>query len=361
MDRPAACGETVPPLKLTEIPIPGASIPVALAFAPNDPTRTMIVQLGGVIRLLKNGALTTFLDLSSVVSTSGDGGLLGFAFHPGYTQNGRFFVFYSSKPDGTAVVQEYKRSDADPDTADPTVVATLITQPHTHFIQYGGMLAFGPDGYLYVSMGDGVINTAGQSLSEKLAKILRIDVDTRLAPPGNMTGPGVDPLIWDWGVRNPWRFSFDRKTGDLYIGDVGEGRYEEIDFEPAGTGHRNYGWATMEGFHCSFTTTCDQTGLILPIIEHPHPTAHAIVGGYVYRGKKIPCLRGRYIYGDYRDQKVWTLTYEQGVLSAQKELTSDLNPTFQISLSPSSFAEDNEGEIHLVTLVGNKMFRIDPE
>jgi glucose/arabinose dehydrogenase len=373
LDRPPQCGDTIPALRLTEVPIPGATAPLMPAFPPGDPTRAMIVEWHGTVDLLKGGVLTTFLDISSKVINSDDPGLLGFAFHPAYAQNGRFFVFYSAL-NRDLTIEEYKRSAADPDKADPTPVATLIVQPHPQANHNGGMLAFGPDGYLYVSMGDGggaadrdpmyphADGGNGQYLGTRLGKILRIDVDTRAAPPGNMTGAGVDPLIWDYGFRNPWRFSFDRKTGELYIGDVGENDWEEIDVEPPGAGRRNYGWSLMEGTHCFYLNPCDDAGgLTLPVIERPRAVAHSITGGYVYRGKKIPCLRGRYVYGDFFTKRFWTFTYDGAKATLDTELTSDLNPDGTLDLPVTSFGEDNDGELYFVTLLGKKMYRIDPE
>jgi glucose/arabinose dehydrogenase len=374
MERPPSCGDGIPPLKVTPIPAPDLALPSAVAFPPGDPTRVILVELGGLVRLLKGGVTTPFLDLHTELATGGERGLLGFAFHPGYAQNGRFFVAYTKAITGDFVVQEYRRSAASADEADPTPVgAPLLVQAHPAPNHNGGMLAFGPDGYLYIGMGDGggggdsdptyphAPEGNGQSLATRQGKILRIDVDTRAAPAGNMTGPGVEPLIWDYGLRNPWRFSFDRATGDMYIGDVGQGIYEEIDFEPRATGHWNYGWVVMEGNHCYSASTCDAAGLRPPIAERVHPSAFAIIGGYVYRGAKIPCLRGRYVYGDYITRRFWTLTYEGDAAKLDIELTSDLDPAGAADLDVSAFGEDEAGELYFVTLNGGRFYRIDPE
>jgi glucose/arabinose dehydrogenase len=177
-------------------------------------------------------------------------------------------------------------------------------------------------------------------------------------PPGNMTGPGVLGEIWDVGMRNPWRFSFDACLGDLYIGDVGLGSWEEIDVEPAGQGGKNYGWPLMEGMHCHIPPDCDMTGLTLPVAEHDHTQGCSVTGGHVYRGIAIPWLRGAYLYSDYCGGKIWALRYENGMASPPVDLTADLQ---SLGLYVSSFGQDYDGEVYVVDRLGGRVFRIDPE
>jgi glucose/arabinose dehydrogenase len=227
------------------------------------------------------------------------------------------------------------------------------------------MLAFGPDGYLYVGMGDGGAGgdpqNNAQNLNSKLGKILRIDVDGHPTPPaGNLIGG--DPDLWDYGMRNPWRFSFDRATGDLYIGDVGQNTLEEIDVEPAGQGGRDYGWRIMEATQCFAPPTgCDTSGLTLPVVEYGRDLGCSVTGGYVYRGSAIPGLVGRYLYGDYCSNRVFSFAWADGVVDPQSssELTADLDPDSRIQ-GLASFGEDAAGELYVVSLDGS-VFRIDAE
>jgi glucose/arabinose dehydrogenase len=234
-------------------------------------------------------------------------------------------------------------------------------------------LAFGSDGYLYIGTGDGGgagdPNMNGQNTMSKLGKILRIDVDKYpTAPPGNLSGG--DPDIWDWGLRNPWRFSFDRCSGDLYIGDVGQYLWEEINVEARGQGGLNYGWNTMEGKHCfNQDTNCDQTGLTLPVTEYAHDEVTtldcSVTGGYVYRGTKIPSLVGTYLYADYCSRRVYTLAWANGAIIKEGEATQNLD-SLTLSSGITSFGEDAAGELYIT--VDNsqdgtlgKLYRIDPE
>jgi glucose/arabinose dehydrogenase len=222
---------------------------------------------------------------------------------------------------------------------------------------------FGPDGYLYIGMGDGGgahdPNGNGQNRNVKLGKLLRIDVDEYPTPaPGNLQD--ADPDVFDYGLRNPWRFSFDRCTGDLYIGDVGQDTWEEIDVEPARSGHRDYGWDVFEASHCHEPARdCDGSGLVLPVVEIGHGPSCSVTGGYVYRGTRIPNLVGTYLYGDYCSGKIWYFTLDAGVVTKTGELTSDLVPRV-VELPISSFGEDASGELYVVAYDG-AVFRIDPE
>jgi glucose/arabinose dehydrogenase len=336
---------------------------VLVGGAPGDPaTRLFVVEQYGAIQILESGAALSepFLDVSDLVSTIGEQGLLGLAFHPGYAQNGRFFVNYTNH-DGDTVVAEYKRS-SDPNKADPTPVKTLLTIDQPYPNHNGGNVVFGPDGFLYIGMGDGGLaddpNGNGQDPDSKLGKMLRIDVDNYpAAPPGNV--PGGDPDVWDLGMRNPWRWSFDACTGDLYIGDVGQDAWEEIDVEPAGEGNKNYGWDVMEGTHCHEPSSgCDQTGLTMPVIEYPHGADCSVTGGFVYRGAAIPNLVGTYFYGDYCTGNIWTFKWKDGAISEQADLTSDLESA---GTTISSFGQDTAGELYVCDHEGGHVYRIDAE
>ncbi|MEZ4296038.1 MAG: PQQ-dependent sugar dehydrogenase [Polyangiaceae bacterium] len=377
VDHDCSPPEGEPPLlKLTEV-ASGFERPVLVKSAPGDNDRLFVVEQTGKIWIVQNGQTSPepFLDIQSEVANpdapSGyhqEQGLLGLAFHPDYAENGRFFVHYSdgpfsdTNPKGNTHIAEYKRSD-DPNKASPDPVKDILklSQPFTN--HNGGSIEFSPkDGYLYIGMGDGGAGGDpqgnGQDKGTWLGKILRIDVDSGdpySSPPGNLTG-GL-PEIWDMGVRNPWRFSFDLCTGDLYIGEVGQDEWEEVDVEKAGEGGKNYGWRTMEGTHCFQPANgCDQTGLTLPVTEYDHVTGKSITGGHVYRGKSVPGLRGTYFYADFVSSRVWMFRWDGGATVTPTEITADLAPPEALS----SFGQDNFGEVYLVSLYGS-IYRIDAE
>ncbi|WP_437946601.1 PQQ-dependent sugar dehydrogenase [Sorangium sp. So ce296] len=376
---PACAG--VPRLKLTQV-ASGLEAPLFLTSPPGDTSRMFVLEKDGVVRLIKNGVLlaTPFLDIRGgtscppsrpasarplvcTPSPTAEGGLLGMAFHPSYASNGRFWLFYTAAPRGNVTIAEFRRSATNPDVADTAAgsvpVRTLLDAKHGGWNHAGGTLAFGPDGYLYASVGDSAVTpystSPAKDLSSPLGKILRIDVNTGLGPSGNLSGAGVNPLVWDYGLRNPWRFSFDRRTGDLYIADVGQNAWEELNIEPARTGRRNYGWPTMEGDHC-VASGCSRVG-VAPAVEHSHSSGEggSITGGYVYRGSAIPCLQGRYVYGDYGTHRFWTLRWDGSAARDHVEITGDLAS----SLPAASFGEDAAGELYVVMLTG-EVFRIDP-
>lgn len=368
----------LPALKLTEIQS-GLSRPVFLTGAPGDTSRLYVVEQTGKIRIIKDGALLPdpFLDVSNLIvapNVGGGGneqGLLGLAFHRNYQQNGRFFIYYTGNDNQEKnTVAEYARSADDPDKADPSGVNILIAIDDFASNHNGGMLAFGKDGYLYVGTGDGGgsgdPNETGQDLMSQLGKILRLDVENHpTPPPGNL--PGGDQYIWHYGLRNPWRFSFDRCTDDLYIGDVGQNCWEEIDVTPAGEGHHNFGWDVAEGNHCYNENTpsacnfsnCSLDGFTPAVAELAHSAGHcSITGGYVYRGSKIPNLVGTYIYGDYCSKQVFWFKWSKGMVLSQGELTADLESDNAGDIA--SFGEDTAGELYMLTFPGT-IYHIDAE
>ena len=329
----------------------GLTSPLYVTSARDGTDRRFIVQQGGVIKVLQPGATTptVFLDITARVLSGGERGLLGLTFHPRYAVNGRFFVNYTRQTDGATVVAEYRVSDSDPNVAGSieTILLT-IAQPFAN--HNGGMIEFGPDGFLYIGMGDGgSANDPGdraQNIGDLLGKILRIDVDHAngtvpySSPPDNPffgATPGRDE-IYASGMRNPWRFSFDRATGDLYVGDVGQGAWEEIDLVTLGG---NYGWRLFEGNHCTNLGACDATGLTFPIVEYGHSGGRcSITGGYVYRGARSTLPGGTYVYGDYCTGEVFTLSGSAQAVALDS------------SLNVSSFGEDEAGELYVVGLGG---------
>jgi glucose/arabinose dehydrogenase len=320
----------------------------ALTFAGNagDGTnRLFALEQVGRIRIIgADGAVVEqpFLDITDRIAAGGERGLLGLAFHPDYAANGRFYVDYTDL-NGDTVVSEFTRtSDTTADPASERVIFT-VDQPFAN--HNGGMVAFGPDGQLYVGMGDGGSggdpNGNGQNDATLLGKLVRVDVDA--------TGEAAEPQIWDKGLRNPWRFSFDRATGDLWIGDVGQGAQEEIDAEPAGSGGRNYGWNIMEGLACFATTNCDRTGLTLPVATYGHGGGDCtVVGGYVYRGSAMPSLVGEYLYADYCSGNVWALD-AAAALAGEGPAPHRVG---NVGRGVSSFVEDEAGELYLASQGG---------
>jgi glucose/arabinose dehydrogenase len=336
----------------------GFNHPVAIANAGDGSGRLFIVEQGGLIKILRNGQVsaTPFLDLTSQVTQSGgEQGLLGLAFPPGFATRNSFYVDYTNRSGvGNTVVARVGVS-TDPDRADPASRAELLTftQPFTN--HNGGQLAFGPDSLLYIGSGDGGSEGDpqgnGQSLSVLLGKILRLDVLNGTNPYGIPAGNPFGNEIWAYGLRNPWRFSFDHLTGDLYLPDVGQDQVEEVNFQPAGSGAgANYGWNVMEGNSCFANPTCSSAGLTLPVTQYLHGSGDcAVVGGYVYRGTN-PALRGVYFYGDFCSGRVWGLQQNGG--SWMNGLVDDT--TFSIS----TFGEDEAGELYLADYGGGNLYRI---
>lgn len=355
----------LPNLVLTPI-ASGLTAPLFLAAAPGEAGRLFIVEQAGRIVIHENGTVLSraFLDITVLTSKGGEQGLLGLAFHPGYAANRRFFVYYTAV-DGDVVIAEYRRSAGDATLAEPDAVRVVRMFEHPFSNHNGGMLAFGSDGFLYAASGDGGgggdPDDNGQNLQTKLGKILRLNVDGDEPPPGNV--PGADPDVWDFGLRNPFRFSFDRATGDLYIGDVGQGQFEEVDVEPRGQGNRNYGWDVTEGFECFEPQEgCDTTGITFPAVAYAHDNGGeipdcSVIGGYVYRGNAIPALQGRYLYGDLCSNRVRSFVWNGSAAVSQVEATAVLASDSTIG-AIASFGEDLNGELYVVDLSGT-VFRID--
>jgi glucose/arabinose dehydrogenase len=321
--------------------------------------RLFIVQQGGEILILdtENDELLPFpfLDLSALVSCCDERGLLGLAFHPDYENNGWFYVDYTDV-NGDSVVARY-RVATDSNLADPTSGQILLTQRQPFANHNGGQIAFGPDGYLYIGLGDGGSggdpDNNGQRRTTLLGKLLRIDVDSEspYAIPEDNPYAGAAFTrreIWAFGLRNPWRFSFDALTGDLFIADVGQNEWEEVNFQPAeGTGGRNYGWRVTEGNHCFRPSgNCDTEGLTPPILEYSHDEGCSVTGGFRYRGEAIPDLYSTYVFGDYCSGTIWGATPdEEGLWHRQVLLETDL--------FISTFGEDEARELYVADLRGS--------
>ncbi len=330
----------------------GLAQPVFLTHAGDGSGRLFIIEKPGKIRILQNGELlpTPFLNIvSQVDSEKSERGLLGLAFHPDYLQNGRFFINYTDLNGNTVVAGLHVSADPNIADSDSQQILLAITQPYAN--HNGGMIAFGPDGYLYIGMGDGGSGgdpqVNAQNPDSLLGKILRIDVDSASPygiPEGN--SPTGQPEIWAYGVRNPWRFSFDRVTGDLFIGDVGQNQWEEIHILPAGIlGGINLGWNYIEGTHSFEGTPPTGVEFISPVIEYQHGGGNcSVTGGYVYRGS-LPEWQGIYLYGDYCTGKIW------GAL-ASPDGTWQTTELFSTNLNLVSFGEDQDGELYAVFLNG---------
>lgn len=344
--------------------VSGLSSPVGITNANDGSGRLFVNELGGRIRVINpDGTLRAadFVDLSDRLVAGGERGLLGVAFHPDFAANGRLFVHYSRAGDGATVVSELIAS-ADRQTANVASERVLLTQDQPFENHNGGQIAFGPDGFLYIGLGDGGSGGDpygnGQNLQTLLGKILRIDVDATpttgyAIPDGNPyaaggVSPGAGlPEIWAFGLRNPWRFSFDIASGDLYIGDVGQNAWEEIDRQPADSrGGENYGWNAYEASHCF--SSCEGVSAVGPIAEYDHDQGCSVTGGYLYRGTRQPAMRGTYLFGDYCSGIIFTLPAD-GLTATRLAETG---------LQISSFGEGEDGEIYLADLSAGGVYRV---
>ena len=374
--------------------VSGLSAPVAFIQDSTNDSRQFVVEQAGRIRVVENGSLvvTDFLNLTGSIASGGERGLLGMALSPDYAASGRFYVNFTD-PAGNTVIARFLRSAGNPAVADPASRFDLrwpsglkyIVQPYAN--HNAGNLAFGPDGYLYIALGDGGSGddpeNRAQNPAELLGKMLRIDVNVPVGnsngyvvPPSNpfvTSGPaGVLKEIWAFGLRNPWRYSFDLPsrggTGAIIIGDVGQGAWEEVDYEPSGRGGRNYGWRYREGAHLNVTSVAPvynpPGGLTDPIWEYSHSVGQSITGGFVYRGSSLPAtFRGRYFFADYVQGRVWSMvltinpTTGEATASTPVEHTAELGGSGTIG-NISSFGLDAAGELYVVNHTGGSIVRI---
>jgi glucose/arabinose dehydrogenase len=354
------CGSPAPPPPRGEIAsgvtlsvfARGLDEPLALVFAPGDAReRLFVVEKPGRIRILQEGRLVNrpFLDISALVSSGDEQGLLGLAFHPSYAEDGRLFVNYTDRGGDTRVV-EYRVAQDDADRADPATAREIlhIEQPYSN--HNGGHLAFGHDGKLYVGTGDGGKRDDphghGQNRRSLLGKMLALDVN-------HASSERPQAEIIQIGLRNPWRYSFDRKTGDLYIADVGQNRYEEVNVVPADrlAGH-NFGWNVVEGDgHCLHDRACKQEGMTRPAVEYTHDKGCSITGGFVYRGTALPELDGLYFYTDYCTALLWSFRWKDGRAIEPASWKEILDPE-QVLSRPTSFGEDGHGELYVLSQDG---------
>jgi hypothetical protein len=339
--------------------------PVFLTSPPGDTARLFVVEQAGRIVIVKSGTTLAraFFDIRGKINAGGEEGLLSVAFDPQYAANGRFFVYFTGKSGDLRIVRYNVSSD--PDSAIESSADTVIKIAHPGQSNHnGGQLQFGPDDMLWAATGDGGgggdPNNNGQNKHALLGKLLRLDVSGASGYTIPANNPGVSdtsfaPEIWSYGLRNPWRFSFDRQTGDLYIGDVGQGAWEEVDVALVATQRgrgANYGWRIMEGTHCYNPNPCTSTG-VLPFVEYPHSGgACSISGGYVYRGTALPGLVGHYFYADYCNGNVSSFAYPSATVT-------DRSPELRPGTGVSAFGQDARGELYILQL-GGPVYRIEP-
>ena len=333
----------------------GLDRPVALVAPPGDPRRRLfVVEQVGRIRILENGKLLrgAFLDLRRDVSRANEQGLLGLAFHPRFVENQRFYVNYTNRAGDTRVVEYRVRADR-PDEADLASARDILRVDQPYANHNGGHVLFGPDGKLWVGLGDGGAAgdplEAGQDDGQLLAKMLRIDVDA----------DKPTPEIVAKGLRNPWRYSFDPATGDLYIGDVGQNAWEQIYVVPSDrlTGH-NFGWNVAEGRHCYERRSCDRSRFTPPVTDYGRSAGCSVTGGVVYRGKALPALDGRYFYADYCTAMIRSFRWALDGIREHWEWKPVLDPDSRLG-QVSSFGVDHDGEIYLL-LLGGDLLRFEP-
>ena len=334
----------------------GLNRPVGYIDVDDGSGRFFIVEQGGRILVSVGGDLlrNPLLDISDQVSSGSEQGLLGVALDPGFNENGRIFVSYTDQ-DGNSQIVRYIIAADDPNRLDPESAFTILSLDQPRPNHNGGDIKFGPDGYLYIGFGDGGGQGDPQGNAQNpavlFAKNLRIDVSGDQEPYGIpadnpfVDDPNFAPETFTWGFRNPWRVSFDRETGDLWIGDVGQNDIEEIDLVPAGTSGQNFGWPILEGNECYQDAGCDPSAFTAPVDQYTHDYGCSVTGGYVYRGSAIPDLVGTYLFADYCTGYLWGLIPNgDGTFTATDHIETEMNP--------SSFAEDASGELYLVDLSG---------
>jgi glucose/arabinose dehydrogenase len=350
-----------------ETVVDGLDAPLGVVNAGDGTGRVFVPQQGGRIRIVRDGRLVDqpFLDISDRITSGGERGLLGVAFHPGFPGDPRVFVDYTDLS-GDTHVSSFRVDPSSPDRIDPATEHLLLFVKQPFANHNGGAVIFGPDGFLYVSLGDGGSGGDpqgnGQSLKTLLGKILRIDIDTQTAgraygiPADNPYADGADgglAEIWLWGLRNPWRMSFDRATGDLWIGDVGQNEWEEIDVQRAGApGGTNFGWNRMEGSHCfSPPSGCEEPSLVLPQAEYGHDQGCTVIGGDVDRGTAQPLLAGGYVFADYCSGRVWAIDPSVDGLR-EPTVVAETGHNF------SAFGEDEAGELYAVDISEGTLLRV---
>ena len=331
----------------------GFDRPLFVTEHPGQPGLLFVVEQTGRILLVENGEIleTPFLDISDLVTGGSEQGLLGLALHPNFVENGLFFVYFTDL-DGNTTLVRYGVTEADPLQADTASATTILRVEQPARNHNGGMIAFGPEGYLYIGLGDGGNqgdpDGNGQNPGTLLGSILRIDIDTPGAdkpysiPADNpfVDDPTAQPEIWSYGFRNPWRFSFDKETGDLWIGDVGQNAYEEIDLQPVSIGGMNFGWNLSEGDSCYAIDDCDTGEFTWPEVSYSHDFGTSVTGGYVYRGSAMPDLVGSYLFGDFGSGFIW-------IHQPDGEEPVTLGP-FDTGINISSFGQDLDGELFVV-------------
>ncbi len=367
---PAASGTAIDAVLISD----EFAAPTFLAAPPLDATRLFVVERAGIVRILNlednSVNATPFIDVSDLTTTGGERGLFSMAFDPAYEENGRFYLSYTNTS-GDLVLARYEVAQADPNVADMSTAQELLVVGHPGTSHHnGGQVQFSPDGYIYWSMGDSGDGGNAQDPDSMLGSILRADVahDT----PPYVTVPPTNPnyvdgsteleYVWAKGLRNPWRFSFDRAEGDLYIADVGAGDREEIDYAPASSpGGENYGWNVFEGTTCNKASCPDPpSGFIMPIHEYPHSQGCAVMGGYVYRGCSIPDLDGRYFFSDLCSTFVQSFAVVAGVATDLIDHTDDARSTGASFMGVISWGQDARGELYIIT-GNNRVYRIEPE
>lgn len=359
-------------LEIELVPVAeGFDQPLLVLGAGDGSGRLFVAEKGGLLKVVRDGEIEPepFLDMTDAVSTDSERGLLGIAFPQGFAEHGRFYVSYTDRT-GTSVISRFL---AEGDSASRASETELLRVPQPYANHNGGHVVFGPDGYLYTSLGDGGSGGDpmgnGQDLMSLLGAMLRIDVGES---PDSAIGPDLDgyaipednpfadgnaalPEIWSYGLRNPWRFSFDRETGDLWIGDVGQNAVEEIDFQPASSeGGENWGWNLFEGtspYPPDRSVTENQDDFSWPIVEYRHPTGRSVTGGHVYRGDDFLQMQGVYLYGDFATGRIWGLVRGAGGASENREL-------LESGLQVVSFGEDDEGELYVVDFAG-ALYRVE--
>ncbi|MBE0417086.1 MAG: PQQ-dependent sugar dehydrogenase [Coriobacteriia bacterium] len=354
-----------------ELVAEGFDQPLLVVGAGDGSGRLFVAEKGGLLRVVRDRDVDPepFLDLTDAVRTESERGLLGIAFPEGFADHARFYVSYTDA-NGSSVISRFLAGD---DRADGTSETVLLRTPQPYANHNGGHIAFGPDGYLYVGLGDGGSGGDpmgnGQNLLTLLGTMLRLDVgespDSVVESDGSGYGIPTDnpfadgeqglPEIWSYGLRNPWRFSFDRETGDLWIADVGQNAVEEVNFQPASSpGGENWGWNLFEGtspFPPDRTVTENQDDFAWPIVEYRHPTGRAVTGGYVYRGTEFPQMRGVYFYGDYVSGRVWGLVRPAGGPAENRELA-------ETNMQVVSFGEDDDSELYVVDFA-DALYRVE--